>query len=260
MLSILQPTTQTNQAVYAFSERAVLDDDSRTSVHIVRYRRDSMQVRLVTFDKPTSLPEWCADRNISEALTGGFFLRSCNMLLGDHWINGIQQESISWTKPWDKTRACLNLEPGGSYEVAARHHLPKQLKGDMIQAGPHLAKNGVSIIEEGLDPEGFTAGSDQFDSDISDGRYPRTALGFDDTFIWSVVCDGRSPQDAGLTLGELAELLVQLGAQHAINLDGGGSAVQISSGSVRNQPRTLEALLPNGRPIFSALVFEASTP
>ena len=78
------------------------------------------------------------------------------------------------------------------------------------------------MVQDGVDPEGFSAGSAQFDSDITDGRHPRAALGVADGIALSVTCDGRSAADAGLTLGELAELMAALGAQQAINLDGGG--------------------------------------
>ena len=57
------------------------------------------------------------------------------------------------------------------------------------------------------------------------GRHPRTALGFgaDGSVIFYTV-DGRLPDhSAGLTLGELAEELIALGAHYVVNLDGGGS-------------------------------------
>jgi len=56
--------------------------------------------------------------------------------------------------------------------------------------------------------------------------HPRTAIGIDsDTGkILLVVVDGRSEFSSGYTLVELAELMVQLGAEEALNLDGGGSS------------------------------------
>src|SRR6478672_11983562 len=52
------------------------------------------------------------------------------------------------------------------------------------------------------DLEGFSAGSDQFDSDITAGRYPRAAIGHDGAYVYSVVVDGRSDSDVGMTLHE----------------------------------------------------------
>jgi len=49
------------------------------------------------------------------------------------------------------------------------------------------------------DAEGFSAGAGQFDSDITDGRYPRAALGISRDVFVVVACDGRrSRVDAGL--------------------------------------------------------------
>jgi exopolysaccharide biosynthesis protein len=55
-----------------------------------------------------------------------------------------------------------------------------------------------------------------------------------------VAADGRASQDAGLTLWELADLLVDLGARSALNLDGGSAGVVIADGRRLNTPRTDE--------------------
>ena len=57
--------------------------------------------------------------------------------------------------------------------------------------------------------------------------YPRTALGVDEGHrrLWLAVVDGKQPRySEGMTLGELADTLVGLGASAAIQLDGGGSS------------------------------------
>jgi exopolysaccharide biosynthesis protein len=71
-----------------------------------------------------------------------------------------------------------------------------------------------------------------------------------------VVCDGRGNDDSGMTLGELASLMVELGAESAINLDGGGSTSLVRDGRLVNRPREEHGLdLPAGRPVSTALVF-----
>lgn len=60
--------------------------------------------------------------------------------------------------------------------------------------------------------------------------HPRTAVGVDKSgqTVWLVVVDGRQGgYSEGLTLHELAELLVELGAEEAVNLDGGGSSTLV---------------------------------
>ena len=154
-------------------------------------------------------------------------------------------------------RACVHVE-GGALRIARRPHLPLAPRGDLLQAGPLLVEQGRPVVRDGVDPEGFSAGSAQFDSDITDGRHPRAALGVADGIALSVTCDGRSPADAGLTLGELAELMAALGAQQAINLDGGGSATQVCGARMVNRPRELDGRdIQGGRPIYTALDLHA---
>ena len=70
----------------------------------------------------------------------------------------------------------------------------------------------------------------------------------------TVACDGRGDDEAGLTMAELAWLMVGLGARDAINLDGGGSATLIAGGRMRNRPRGSWGVdLVGGRPLATAL-------
>ncbi|MFI9484986.1 phosphodiester glycosidase family protein [Promicromonospora sp. NPDC052451] len=61
-------------------------------------------------------------------------------------------------------------------------------------------------------------------------RHPRTAIGFDEsgTRAYLVVIDGRQTHSTGIDLYDLGELMAQLGADDAINLDGGGSTEMVA--------------------------------
>jgi putative cell wall-binding protein len=67
-------------------------------------------------------------------------------------------------------------------------------------------------------------------------RNPRTAIGHRaDGTVLLVTVDGRGAGgSAGMSLRELAELFVRLGAVDAMNLDGGGSTTMVVGGQVRN--------------------------
>jgi exopolysaccharide biosynthesis protein len=157
--------------------------------------------------------------------------------------------------PWDAMRACLHVQSGRP-RIARRDALPAEPRGDLLQAGPLLVREGAVVVRDGEDTEGFAAGASQFDSDITSGRYPRAALGVADDALLAVACDGRSRADAGLSLAELAALLVELGAREAINLDGGGSTSLVCAGELRNRPRAdFGVPLPGGRPVATAIVF-----
>lgn len=59
--------------------------------------------------------------------------------------------------------------------------------------------------------------------------HPRTAVGVDaDTGeVLLLVVDGRSSKSRGYTMVELANLMIDLGADEAVNLDGGGSSTMV---------------------------------
>ena len=66
---------------------------------------------------------------------------------------------------------------------------------------------------------------------------PRTALAYNADTLFLVVADGRQPQySTGLTLYELASILIELGATEAINLDGGSSSTLVVNDAVINKP------------------------
>jgi exopolysaccharide biosynthesis protein len=124
---------------------------------------------------------------------------------------------------------------------------------DLLQAGPLLVRHGMPCVNG--DVEGFSAGQGQFDSDITARRYPRAALGLAPRGrLLAVACDGRADDEAGLTLAELAEALVALGARAALNLDGGGSTSLVCAGRLRNVPREDHGVvLAGGRPVSTMI-------
>jgi exopolysaccharide biosynthesis protein len=118
--------------------------------------------------------------------------------------------------------------------------------------------NGTIVFDADDDREGFTAGAGQFDSDITDGRYPRAALGVSRESLVALACDGRrSNVDGGLSMLELAEVMLELGVESAINLDGGGSTTLVHRGHLLNRPySTQDQPAPASRKVVSALAFE----
>ena len=68
-------------------------------------------------------------------------------------------------------------------------------------------------------------------------RHPRTAIGWNNDYIFFVQVDGRqSGHSVGMTYSELATYMQKLGCQEALNLDGGGSATFWMLGQVMNSP------------------------
>ena len=235
------------------SFRRPLADGAAVTVHVAWFPLARTAVRVVRLAREQTLVSWCRERSVAHAIVGGFFVRAGNAPLGELRIDGAELEHVPFTAPWGALRACLHVGPDG-VAFARRPELPDVPRGDLLQAGPLLVRDGASVVTGG-DDEGFSAGAHQFDSDISDGRHPRSALALTREHVLALACDGRHAEEAGLTLGELADALVGLGAHAAINLDGGGSASLVCRGELVNRPREQHGIeLLEGRPIATAVV------
>jgi hypothetical protein len=233
-----------------------LGDGATTTLHVASYERSAFDVRVVVLEEPAPLVRWCAEQEVRQAIVGGFFVRQDYAPLGQLRIAGEARPSVAFDAPWGDMRACLHIADG-MVRIDPRDGLDAELPGDLLQAGPLLVAGGRRAIADGEDSEGFSAAAHQFDSDITRGRYPRAALGSAGEWLLAVVCDGRTRDDAGMTLAELADALLGLGATDALNLDGGGSASLVHDGRLRNRPREEHGIdLLDGRPIVTAVTFE----
>ncbi len=240
------------------SVRLTLADGARTTVYVARFERDRTGVRVVAFDPPSTLLEWCRANDAGHAIVGGFYMRPGGPPLGDLWIDGKALPTEPIDPPWGELRACLHAD-GGPLRLAPRQQLPPEPEGDLLQAGPLLVAAGRVLIGPGQDDEGFSAGSRQFDSDITAGRYPRAALGLGEHELIAIACEGRADDEAGLTMAELAAAMAGFGATEAINLDGGGSTSLVVDGKLVNTPREEHGLeLAGGREVATALRFVVS--
>jgi hypothetical protein len=234
--------------------RLELTDGAATTLHVASHDLRRVTPRVVRIARPTPLERWCRQHRVAEAIVGGFFIRPGGMPLGELRTSGIARVSTPFDAPWGDVRACLHVA-GDEVTVAPRAELPPEPPGDLLQAGPLLVRDGAPCLAG--DAEGFSAGRRQFDSDITVGRYPRAALALAPGHVLlAVVCDGRADDEAGLTLGELAEALVALGARTALNLDGGGSTSLVCAGRLRNVPREEHGVaLAGGRPVSTVVTF-----
>jgi exopolysaccharide biosynthesis protein len=243
-----------------------LPEGYKTKVHIARFLRSQIRPRLIVFDEPTPLLTWCKENGGQSAINAGFSVHHKNRLLGEIWTAGKKHDSVTFSKPWHDQRGSVHISKRGHIKIAPRYYLHQKPEGDLLQAGPLLVHKGESLILPGLDPEGISASSHQFDDDwTGDNRFPRAAIGSNEDFIYCVATDGYSPgkeirKNAGLSLGELAEVMVILGATEALNLDGGSSATLVCNGKLINKPRAGKKSnykkYPQGREIPNAIILE----
>nr|WP_034649730.1 phosphodiester glycosidase family protein [Cellulomonas sp. HZM] len=102
-----------------------------------------------------------------------------------------------------------------------------------LSFGPALLEDGQ--VFDGIDDV-------EVDTNVGNhsiqGEQPRTAVGVigDDHLVF-VVVDGRSPgYSAGVTMTGLAQIMQDLGATTAYNIDGGGSSTMVLGGELVNDP------------------------
>ncbi|MEO9323236.1 phosphodiester glycosidase family protein [Nocardioides sp. C4-1] len=108
----------------------------------------------------------------------------------------------------------------GAKQLAAMKRGTKAKVTWNVQAYPRMAITGnKTLLEDGV----MTVVDDR-------EMHPRTAIGIDrDTqSLLLLVVDGRQSFSRGYTMVELAEKMIDLGAEEALNLDGGGSSTMMS--------------------------------
>ncbi|MFI7445071.1 phosphodiester glycosidase family protein [Nonomuraea indica] len=139
--------------------------------------------------------------------------------------------------------ALAALRPGDRVEVAYRPKASDDREVKAAVGGNHvLVKDGVA--QHSADP----------------AAHPRTAVGFsaDGRTMHLLTVDGRQADSRGVTLNELAAMMVELGAANALNLDGGGSSTMLAREpgqadvQVENSPSDGgERHVPNGLALFA---------
>ena len=108
---------------------------------------------------------------------------------------------------------------------------------DSIGGSPVLVKDGRVMVDS---CSGYVC-----------GRHPRTGVGYmPNGDVLFVTVDGRQRNSVGMEIQDFARLFRYLGAQGALNLDGGGSTTMVLKGNVVNNPSD-----PSGeRPVVSSLL------
>ena len=98
----------------------------------------------------------------------------------------------------------------------------------ILGGGPRLLKSGVVYL---------TYHEEKFRPGIRKGRHARTAVGItEDGKLLLVTVDKEKGISSGMRLEELSGLMRDLGAQDAMNLDGGGSSTMVIRDRVINHP------------------------
>jgi hypothetical protein len=137
------------------------------------------------------------------------------------------------------------LRPGDRVSIVARFSPHHGTMRTLVGGWPRIVEGGKNVALLADSIEGTVPR-------FSRARHPRTAVGIsrDSATVYLVVVDGRQKASVGMTLEELANAMIALGAFEALNLDGGGSTALVVRDSIVNVPSD-----PNGeRPVGNAIV------
>ena len=229
----------------------------------VRPDADSVRTEVLLSDDESNRRErvsaFAADTGACVVANGGFFSVErapavhAGLLVVDGVIEAPATRSVLRGEiRYETARAALGLMPDG-FDIAwvtsrdgqlqawsePPPHVPgspAKLEGepspwpveDALGAGPALVSNGQVRVR---------SNEEVFFGSAIPNTHPRTAAGIrGDGTLLLVVVDGRQPVSRGVNLEQLAALMVDLGAEEALNLDGGGSSSLFVNGTLLNRP------------------------
>ena len=119
------------------------------------------------------------------------------------------------TKKDNKTSINKNFQPWGMRTA--------------IGGGPVLVQRGEIKISNNFER--------MFAGKAINDKHPRTAMGYTKNGkLIILMVKGRNPQASGATLVQLAKIMVDLGCEEALNLDGGGSSCLLVNGKETIKP------------------------
>jgi len=186
-----------------------------TDAHAVRVDLDDRTLEIVATaarERGLTVSEFAAGRGAVVAINADYFdasLAPVGLAMGDGAV---------WARADERVRRQEVVGVGGRrVRIFPRAEPLREPKRWMTGA-----VSGWPMVVEHCAPAAQLPGSDHF----TRAPHPRSAIGLskDRRQLLLVVADGRREAVPGLTLPELATLMVELGACTAVNLDGGGSS------------------------------------
>ena len=244
---VVNPSTEVGVSIEVDEDRIVITEDTyidgNVEITLTTHRVDNTNVYVadVVIAEPsllkTALAEDRYGRNIKEKTSK--IAEDKNAILainGDYYSarEGCVLRNGTLYRGFDANSGdeSLVIYANGTAEiVTAAEGDSEALKAadamQILSFGPALVEGGdISVTPD-----------DEVDKAMANN--PRTAFVYYSSGHYAfVVGDGRTSESKGLSLYRLAELLQDLGAVHAYNLDGGGSSTMYFNGRVVNNPTT----------------------
>lgn len=151
-----------------------------------------------------------------------------------------------------KARAAVaRLRPGDRVTVVARIAPRPAPLATLVGGWPRVVRDGRNVAASADSVEGTFPR-------FSQSRHPRSAVGIarDGKTLYLVAVDGRRATSVGMSLAELGDAMLALGAHDALNFDGGGSTALVVGDSLVNAPSDATG----ERPVGDVVVVTRGTP
>ena len=132
----------------------------------------------------------------------------------------------------DASNGDLAIYKDGSFKIiyedqVSANQLVQDGVDNLLAFGPSLVENGEISVDTNTEVGQVRSSN------------PRTAIGIiDENHYIIIVLDGRTSENKGLSLYQMAEVMKSYGVKTAYNLDGGGSSTLYFNGQVINKPTT----------------------
>ena len=239
-----------------------LSDGLFTSIHVLIVNPQEHEIKPIKAEGDTIKRETVttlANRaGAIAAINGGFWKADGTpagiLKIDNHWygIPSKPRGAIGWTNKdhtvlIDRVLTSGDLNnPGEEIEIIPASEPPRTTP-EQWKSLEHIVGGTPVLICMGNKIDDYA--SEQTLLSFLTKKHPRTAVGIRDNGDWVfVVVDGRfQGVFGGMTMKELADLMLELGCIEALNLDGGGSSTMVVEGIVVNEP--CGAIQENGKHI-----------
>ncbi|MBR0081268.1 MAG: phosphodiester glycosidase family protein [Clostridia bacterium] len=240
-VSVITDDTQTEASVSAVVSTETTYRDGNISIVLTEYRISDTTVHVADVQLSsaeylkTGFAENTYGRNVTETVSEmADEFHAILAINGDYYgarqSGYVIREGVLYRNTAERNGEALVIYRDGSFAIVNESEVSaEQLLADgawnVLNFGPSLVENGELTVSP----------SDEVNRAMSSN--PRTAIAVvDELHYLFVVSDGRTGDNDGLTLYELATFLKTLGATTAYNLDGGGSSTMVFQGSLINNP------------------------
>ena len=183
------------------------------TIDVIAIESDRFELAAISHDGCQQVEDRAASAGAIGAINGGFFGGGCTSL------DMVKRDGVMASdNTHDDPQRTLVWDDGAAPQFAWISNGVDPEQANALGGWPSLVTSGDVLVQ----PD---------DSSFHGQRHPRSAMALtDDGTLLMVTVDGRSSHGDGATLPEFAEILVDLGAFEAVNLDGGGSTTAFLKG------------------------------